>query len=241
MVLRITVDHRESHIKGSIDRSRIACALEFENIEHGDIIVYNDDIPIFVFERKTIADLKASINDGRYRNQKLNMLNRFDRSQIYYIIEGDINVNDKCVTGAIINTLLRDRIGIFKTANVNDTLQLLYDIVHRVNEDPQTYISPAQQTCQPPVPNHKESVFVNILCQIPQISLKTARAITAKYTCFHDMHATFDRMSYVERLRSLQSILIYDKNGKSRKMSVAACANIIKVYYGDISDAMLNG
>jgi len=232
MALRVQIDHREGHLKESIDTGRLACPVEFVNLELGDIIVHYKDMPIFVFERKTIADLKASIYDGRYRNQKLRMLEIHDHSTIYYIIEGDVRLNDKAVTGAIINTLLRDKIGIFRTADVQDTLQLLYDIVHRVNEDPEKYISTAQQPAQPSAPNRKESFFVNMLCQIPQISLKTAKAIHAKYTCFHDLHAIFDGRPNNERIKSLQAIVICDKHGKSRKISLPACVNIIKGYYG---------
>ena len=229
------IDHREGHIKTFLDKGRIECPVEFVNLDLGDIIVYHDNIPIFVFERKTVADLKASIIDGRYRNQKVRMMETYDRSKIYYIIEGDgrAHFNDKASTGAIINTLLRDKIGIFKTDDVHDTLQLVYDIVNRVNNDPDEYISSVHQPLQPSAPYRKESLFVNMLCQIPQISLKTAKAIHAKYTCFHDLHAIFENRPTDERLKLLQTIVTFDKHGKSRKISLAACGNIIKGYYGE--------
>lgn len=59
---------RTFRIKELIHTTSFPCPVEFENLEHGDIVVIYEDNPIFVFERKTVADLKASIHDGRYRN-----------------------------------------------------------------------------------------------------------------------------------------------------------------------------
>lgn len=241
--MQVKIDHRESKLKELIRQDRFACPIVYENLLHGDIVIYYNDIPMFVFERKTLADLKASIHDGRYINQKIKMLDQYDRGRIYYIIEGDSKVQDDALTGAIINTMLRDKIGIFKTNDIHATLQLLYDIAHRVHTKPHKYIHTQTdanavhtqpQQLQPCVVNRKESTFVNMLCQIPQISTKTAHAIQAKYKCFHDLHQILHNHTHDGRMAALRDITILDKRGTNgRKISSTACENIIKAYYGD--------
>lgn len=233
MSIRVKIDHRECKLKELINIDRITCPVDYENLEHGDIIVYYVDIPIYVFERKTIPDLTASIYDGRYRNQKLKMLDVYDRGQIYYILEGDSHFQEDALKGAVINTMLRDKIGVFRTKDIHDTLNLLYDIVDRVQKDPHKYIMPCNKQLQPNSKNRNESTFVNMLCQIPQISVKTAHAIQAKYTCFDDLRALFDNKTYVERINSLGDIMIVASGGKSRKISCVACQNIVNGYYGE--------
>jgi ERCC4-type nuclease len=235
MSLKVIIDHREGKIKDLINPNKVSCPITYENLEHGDIIIYHEDIPVFIFERKTLPDLKASINDGRYRNQKLKMLSMYDRGIIYYIIEGDTFRIEESLKGAIINTMLRDKIGIFKTKDINDTIQLIYDIIDRIQKDPQKYIITNTDIpqLQQSVGVRKESMFINMLCQIPHISLKTAKAISEKYSCFHDIHVDLDNKTYDEKLKSLKDILIVDTKGKSRKISSTACDNIIKGYYGE--------
>lgn len=232
MSLKVIIDHREGKIKELINPDKVPCLICYENLEHGDIVIYHDGVPVFFFERKTLSDLKASINDGRYRNQKLRMLEKFDKGMIYYIIEGD-GIREEALKGAIINTMLRDKIGVFKTKDVNDTIQLLYDILDRVHKDPKKYISTTDSGLQQSVGNRNESMFVNMLCQIPHISLKTAKAIEQKYKCFHDLQVALHNKTYDEKLKSLKDIMIVDPKGKSRKISSTACDNIIKGYYGE--------
>jgi ERCC4-type nuclease len=45
-----------------------------EQLEIGDIQIIFDD-KLYVYERKTVSDLLSSINDGRYKEQKIRLLN----------------------------------------------------------------------------------------------------------------------------------------------------------------------
>ena len=63
-----------------------------ENLPLGDIIICNDQgEEKAIIERKSLADLAASIRDGRYKEQgfRLNQCNLHNH-QIYYLIEGDL-------------------------------------------------------------------------------------------------------------------------------------------------------
>jgi len=73
--------------------------IKSEVLPIGDIIIYdeNEGEPLekLVIERKTIADLLASIKDGRYEEQsyRLNGLHHHNHN-IIYLIEGDVNKNN---------------------------------------------------------------------------------------------------------------------------------------------------
>ena len=63
-----------------------------ETLPLGDIIINDGTNDCVIIERKTFADLAASIKDGRYEEQsyRLNGLPHHNHN-IIYLIEGDIN------------------------------------------------------------------------------------------------------------------------------------------------------
>ena len=159
------------------------------------------------------------------------MLEKFDRTNIYYIIEGNTSKANDSVKGAIINTMVRDKICVFTTKDISDTLALVYDIIERVLRDPAKYFSNKDE--QPTTVNKHESTFINMLCQIPHISLKTAKAIAHIYPSSHDLSTNFINKTYAEKLNSLKDILTFDSKGKGRKISKTACENILQEYFGN--------
>ena len=63
-----------------------------ENLHLGDIIICDDKgNEKIIVERKSLADLAASIRDGRYKEQgfRLNQ-SSLHNHHIYYLIEGDL-------------------------------------------------------------------------------------------------------------------------------------------------------
>ncbi len=94
----IKVDNREHDLLKQIQNlvlfipSFKQLKVETANLPLGDIIISDDNEDKLIIERKCIADLLASIKDGRYEEQsyRLNGLNHHNHN-IYYLIEGDIN------------------------------------------------------------------------------------------------------------------------------------------------------
>ena len=77
----------------------------------GDISFNNDENELLIIERKTLPDLLASIKDGRYREQKLRLINKQkEHIQIYYLIEGDIyrHKQKDLIMSCVFNTMIRD-------------------------------------------------------------------------------------------------------------------------------------
>jgi ERCC4-type nuclease len=99
MKLNLTIDMRERDIMTCCQT--IVCAHPLKNsvnvvssvLPIGDIIISNADTneDLVIIERKTLADLSASIKDGRYTEQsyRLNGIPHLNHN-IIYLIEGDI-------------------------------------------------------------------------------------------------------------------------------------------------------
>lgn len=243
MDVRIIIDHRESVIKEMVGGG---CLEEctFENLYIGDVVIKVKDTPLIVMERKTLSDLAASIKDGRYRNQKLKMLETYESSVVYYIIEGTFDfvetdvmlngISKKAIISCVVNTMIRDNIKVFVTKNVKETFQLIQSIFLRVQKEPEKYL----KTSDDPKVNvfvqkgkgtlSKEDCYRNQLCQIPDVSLKTASAIVKQYPSFKEMLAALSSLDDLEKLKLLKEIRTEDNNGKQRRISEKVAKNIIE-------------
>lgn len=235
-MISIKIDNRESKLKECFKNQDIYKP-EFENLTHGDIQFIIDTKTILLFERKTISDLVSSIKDGRYKNQKSILFQSgFESSQIYYIIEGDVKWNSTYkdsaqIKGAIINTLLRDKIGIFYTKNIEDTYGLMLEIANRLAKEPSNYIHIKSEDkterqiitltqCDKNTPN---ICFKNMLCQIPNINDKTADAIIDTFKTMKQLILTLSSLpSYEEQFNKCSLIKI-----SGRKISSKAITNLI--------------
>ena len=243
--LLLKVDNRELKCKEYLT----TIPAEYSNLVFGDFqictknkeISENDEIH-FLFERKTLDDLLASIKDGRYKNQKASILSNFDCKQYYYIIEGNVTYNmnptkvqDKILHSAIINTQLRDKIGIFFTKNVNETCQLIMSIYNRIKDNPTDYVCKKEginvtiekQICSKKIKTPNEC-WKEQLCQIPDISGKTADAILKENPSMKEFYKAFAECSKEESIRKLESIKTIDANNKQRKISSKCVQNIIQ-------------
>ena len=104
-----------------------------ENLDLGDIIFKNNNEIILLIERKTMDDLSASIRDGRYKEQKVRLLNtNINKNNIMYLIEGKFENKQKIngiscdsLLGSIVNTIFRDNILVFMTNNLSETIKFI--------------------------------------------------------------------------------------------------------------------
>lgn len=243
----LKIDNRENKCIPYFDN--IKSNIVFENLVYGDFQIVtstesNNKIH-FIFERKTLDDLLASIKDGRYKNQKSNILSNFHHTQYYYIIEGSIqyksntksNLNEKILHSAIINTLLRDKIGIFFTKNTNETCELICSIYQRISDKPDEYLKELENELSKNVEIEKQIVTKKVksniecwkeqLCQIPDVSIKTAEAIIKEFSSMKLFYTAFKDCSKEECSKKLETIKTIDNNGKQRKISSKVVQNII--------------
>jgi ERCC4-type nuclease len=233
----LKIDHRETKLKPYFAEANIEVI--WENLVHGDIQIWLDDAPFLLFERKSTDDLLASIKDGRYKNQKANCIaSGYTVQQMYYIIEGTIkyntspkNLKDKTLHGAIINTLIRDKIGIFFTKNLEETFQLIQMIYSRVKAEPEKYKEGCVPTTQIQTLSINEKTtpaicYLNQLCQIPDISKKTAEAIVEEYPTLKQLLTQLGGCSDEERTKALSNLKTTDAKGSARKISSKAVSSL---------------
>lgn len=112
-----------------------------ENLQLGDINFMLNNKLILIIERKTIADLIASVKDGRYKEQKIRM--KSSGVNMLYIIEDFYNIPTdkhnleiygmkvKQIFGLIFNAMFRDNIQFIFTRNVDDTYQKLEMLIKK--------------------------------------------------------------------------------------------------------------
>lgn len=226
------VDHREGKLKDLLEATK-AVECVYENLEFGDFqLLYNGTIH-FIFERKTIDDLIASIKDGRYNNQRARLFQTFPAHQIYYIIEGPFRFStelkgwDLAVQSCILNSSLRNKVGVFTTHNLQETYQLLVTIAQRFMKEPLLYTEPKlpqEVTVSSSSAEDSEAkVFRSLLCQVPGLSDKTATVFTQRWPTFGKMYQEMLPLDTTQRHSFLSDMKV-----NNRKISKKIVENLLK-------------
>lgn len=190
MSIKVIIDNREKSIINNID----GLDYELKNLEIGDFHFYYKKEIVLVIERKTLKDLSSSIKDGRYREQKARMLGYYGKNvRKLYLIEGynmkDFKLNSKIFYSSMINMMMRDNILIYRTEDVNETIDFIKKIYIQLNKLGEKLINPnifkikEIGKCKPSKKGNitQKVCFQNQLMQIPGISLKTAESLIDKY------------------------------------------------------------
>lgn len=144
-MMELIIDTRENRL---IDLLKPKINLQIQQLDIGDIQILYNKIPYIIFERKSLNDLKASIKDGRYKEQKYRLLEYKQQQEelgnnikIMYIIEEFLTYNNPVeINGAIINTNIRDNIPIITTRNLDDTHRYILELFIRLKNNPDKYI-----------------------------------------------------------------------------------------------------
>lgn len=230
----LKLDHREGKLKELFDQHK-PFEVVYENLEYGDAqLVYKNDV-VFLFERKTIADLTASIKDGRYKNQKTRMLQQYRHTQYYYIVEGSVAFGNTTqplvsVESALVNMMLRDHIGVFHTTTLRQTYELLCGIVKRFVADPEKYLQPTEMREQVVVETSQgdsvQKVYEKLLCQIPGVSQKSAAALQERWPTFQGLYSEISGLPLDQRTSVLSEVKV---NG--RKISKRIVEGVLKYLF----------
>jgi ERCC4-type nuclease len=142
--MNLIVDSRERDIADGLTSKNISFTTK--QLDLGDFLFEDDKgNAILVIERKTVSDLKASIIDGRSREQKMRLLNSgIQKTRIMYLIEGNLDkdLEDKLFSmkvgtllGSLINTMFRDDIKVYKTATKHETVEFLTRLLEKFKKD----------------------------------------------------------------------------------------------------------
>jgi|UniRef100_A0A6C0J535 crossover junction endonuclease MUS81 len=136
-MLKLIVDNREHAVIKNLNID-----YETAQLSIGDFQFWNDDQLIMVIERKTYADLAASIKDGRYSEQKyrLNELSKTTGCSVVYFIEGKINNNynipEATLKSCILSLISKESYEVLQLKNCEETILALKCILmmeHKVS------------------------------------------------------------------------------------------------------------
>ena len=238
----------------------LVSSIAFSQIEKkvlsiGDIIIQNDaDETLLIVERKTFADLLASIKDGRYEEQSYRLLHSSGLRPhfIIYLLEGMFSTlkfpsDKKIIYSAITSLQLFKGFSVHKTATIQETGEWLLHMTEKIAKEmacgKQFYSSSSSSSetsiqvpsseaeyCSVVKKVKKENITPQnigeiMLCQIPGISSVTAIAIMK--------HFEGGFPHFLDELKKnsacIENIMTETNGGKQRKIS-KACIENIKLY-----------
>ena len=226
----IFIDTRECKLRELLEKNGETFVTKA--LELGDILIEHPKRQILI-ERKTIADFHASITDGRYRNQKLRLLewrNKTDegRKNIIYLFEEKNGDNkDKAYWGALVNMILRDNIGVIQCDGMVRTAQIITDIKKKLDEDKFDELEGGGKNISlegyaKGKYNTPQNCYLGQLSLIPGVSPIISEKISEKYPNMRDL---LDRMD----VKELGNIRITEKRRLGDKLAEKIHSYIFQV------------
>lgn len=218
----------------------------FDNVKSemltiGDLIVYNEEKPIFLIERKSVRDLVQSLKDGRYHDQRRRwkeFQNDFPDLSVSLWVEGDLMgvEMDETLRGSLLNSLFRLQsihgVIVHHVKNRNAFVKSLKLVLEKFNKDPSHLLggSDVKSSNTLDMRNYKkdkngqESFWRNCLSLISGVSQNTAMKIVQVFPTLKG----FIEQDKIELEKKLSEISI----GK-RKLGKALADKIIKHVMGE--------
>jgi len=218
-----------------------------ENLLIGDMAINDDENNnVILFERKTIADLLASIKDGRYREQSYRLSgSEYHNHNIIYLIEGTLGKFDdkQIVYSSIFSLNYFKGFSVFRSFNIDETAYILCNAFVKLEKEKgkQPYYSNNKLTGEITTTEGEEKIYYTVikmkknanitkenfgeivLCQIPSISSTTAVAIMKEFK-------TIDNL--IEKLKEdrkcLNEVSYETEKKQKRKISKTSIQNILE-------------
>jgi ERCC4-type nuclease len=206
--MNLCIDYREHALL-----SRLTA--ETKNLVLGDICIEKDGQDVVVIERKTIADLSASICDGRYNEQSFRLLeSNLPPHRIVYLIEGSLDsaqsLPKKNLMTAMISLWFSKGFSVVQTSSVDETVEFIQYLFEKVSKESseKDYVSTIKIKKKDKLT--PETVDILMLSQIPTISTITAKALLQTYETIFNLTQRLketpdclDTFTYGEKKRKL--------------------------------------
>lgn len=200
--MELIIDNREKKIIKQVANSKAKFTLK--NLELGDYVYNLNNNPYIIIERKTVQDLATSIKDGRYREQKIRLLEEQQKGvKIIYLIEGNVHLKTSGIPSStffsvIINGMIRDNIYTYISKNIEESVRFIEKIYQQLEKTKDEINSKNIEKLHENIENKdieyasciksnkKENLthhvcYINQLSQIPGVSTKIASSIVNKY------------------------------------------------------------
>lgn len=242
--MKIILDIRENGLIQKITS-------ETQQLPIGDVLIQdNEGKTMIIIERKSIADLLASIKDGRYEEQSHRLMYSTDipRHHIMYILEGNIqflNPNErKIVFSAMTSLNIIKGFSVIRTMNLQETADFIINLSEKMERDIEKgkkpyYLESQINVQEQPIKSYcelvktvkkdnitPENIGEILLCQIPGISSVTAKVILQKFD------GSFTKMCKEITTNTnpveLFKDIVLEKDGKTRKINKTCGENIVR-------------
>ena len=227
----VTVDFRESKLLESLQKLKekyTNITVESSNLLLGDITIHNSEM---IIERKTWADLEASIKDGRYEEQSHRLKDAKEEGfSIYYFLEGDLSkYRGRLPTTTLISTmysLTRKGFFVIQTKSVDDTALFILQFADKSHRDQnKNKVSTYESVSLNKKKNShitQENISVYMLAQIPNMSTVISTCILEKF----NGRITNLILELQKNPDVLDGIYTTSTDGKKRKISKNVIDNI---------------
>ena len=225
--------------------------ISVESLPLGDIIFCKDEQELLIIERKSVADLAASIKDGRYQEQSY----RLDGTELHnhnivYLIEGNMaraTFDKSALYSAMFSLQYYKGFSVWRTFSIDETATILCNSIKYLAKSSATRtgyyagVVVGGGGSEEPKPSSdkdyvnvvktikKDNVTPNnigeiMLCQIPGVSANTALAIMEHFKCMVNLIADLQEHG----ASCLDKIELKNAKGASRKLNKTCVANIVK-------------
>lgn len=216
--MTLVIDYREKALL-----SRLPA--ETKNLILGDVCIQKDGQDVIILERKTVADLSASIIDGRYQEQSFRLLeSNLPPHRIVYLIEGSLDreqsIQKKGLISAMISLWFTKGFSVVQTSSVDETVEYLQILLEKVSKESEghDYVSTLKTKKKDKLT--PENIDIVLLSQIPSISTVTAKALLQVYPTIYAL------TSALKENKECLSTFTY--GDKKRKLSKSCVENLCK-------------
>ena len=202
--------------------------IKSERLPLGDIIIHDpsQQKDIVLFERKSLNDLAASIQDGRYKEQsfRLTQSTDFHNHNIIYIIEGDIarynakhsRISKSALQSAMVSLLYYKGFSVIRTMNVGETAEFILHFADKVVKE---------RALGPAIPAYSNTLTVTTLpCDDDDDAATTGT--TERYS---EVASKKEKRDYITR-DNIGEIMLAQVPGVSPKIATG----IMKKYNGSV-------
>ncbi|CAH8387963.1 unnamed protein product [Eruca vesicaria subsp. sativa] len=257
-VILILDDREQFATKGSRSRkivdyicSEFKIKIEVRRLPVGDCIwiarhklLGTEYVLDFIVERKNIDDLRSSIRDNRYRDQKLR-LQRSGIKKLIYIIEGDPNQSDaaESIKTACFTTEILEGFDVVRTSGLGETLRKYGYLTKSIHEyykslvnddDDQNNVASYPcfdsfvKRCQDLDKMTISDVFAIQLMQVPQVTEEIAIAVLDMYPTLVSLASAYSQLE--------GNVLAQEEMLRKRSnnvISASASKNIFKLVWAE--------
>ncbi|XP_068344981.1 crossover junction endonuclease MUS81 isoform X2 [Pyrus communis] len=197
----------------------------------------------FIVERKNVDDLRCSIRDNRYRDQKLRLL-RCGLKKLIYLVEGDPNTSEaaESIKTACFTTEILEGFDVQRTIGLADTLKKYVYLTQAIAQYYKSKFSEEQRKhagvcppfdefirrCQDLDKMTVSDVFAVQLMQVPQVTEEVAIAVLDMYPTLLSLARAYSLLE--GDVRAQEEMLRTQSNNA---VNASASKNIFQLVWGE--------